>query len=802
MARVLRWVLATLFLFAVVMGIAGYLGFRLVTKSLPDLDRPEVVPVLRQPVTVYFDDYGVPHVYAENDTDLYRAAGFLCARDRFWQMEFFRRLVSGRLSEILGDKVLSEDRFFRTLGFYRAAERIAAALAPESRLALQAFAEGINAYLAAYRDRLPVEFSILDFQPEPWEITDSIAFMRFMGFQLSFAWHSELVYSQVAARLGEQRARELFPGYDADAPAILAGSEELWDRGFAGVLRQFHQALQASGLPFTIAASNSWVVSAAKSTTGKPILANDPHLGLALPSVWYEMHLVSPTVDVAGVALPLAPGIVIGQNRAIAWGLTNGMVDDADFYIERIHPQDSTQYWDGRRWQKMQVVQEWIRVKGRDDPVPLTVRITRHGPIVSDVHPAWPSDSLALSFRWTGYEVSDEVAAFWKLNRADSWDAFVEALRRFRTPCQNIIYADTAGTIGYYAAGAVPIRRDGGGFAVYRGWQREGDWLGMIPFERMPHAKNPPRGYIATANNLMQRDFPYYLGNGWEPDSRIRRITTLLEEKERLSPEDFMRIQLDVVSEQARKTFPLMLESLANAELNEQERKLVKLLQEWDFAETRESAAASVYHVWFSKLLEAALKDELGDTLFNEFRYWSNFPIRAMEYLLRHPQSRWWDDAGTDSRERRNDVVAAQFRATLAQLREQLGDGPGFWEWGRLHTLTVQHVLGQVPALSRVFNRGPFPMPGSASTIPKAEYSFQKPFAVKVGASVRQIVDLARPDAAYRVLPGGQSGQPFSPHYADQLDLWLQGKYRHVRLNRSHIRQTAAAMQRLVPVKE
>ncbi|MDQ7065784.1 MAG: penicillin acylase family protein [candidate division KSB1 bacterium] len=802
MSRAIKWIIAVAAFLVIIASIVGYLGYRLVTRSLPDFSQPVVISGLNQPVRVYYDDYGVPHVYAENDSDLYRVVGYLCARDRMWQMEFFRRLVGGQLSEIFGDQLLKEDRFFRTLGFYRAAERIAAGLAPESRLALTMFTRGVNAYLDDYRDRLPVEFSILDFRPEPWDITDSIAFLRFMGFQLSFAWHSELVYSQVAARLGVRRARELFPGYESDAPTILAGATSWLPDAFAAVHGQFHRALRAAGWPPFIGASNSWVVSGAKSTSGKPILANDPHLGLSLPSVWYEMHLVSNTVDVAGVALPLVPGIVIGQNRAMAWGLTNGMVDDADFYIERLHPRDSTLYWDGRQWQKMQVVQEWIYSKDRDDPVPITVRITRHGPIVSDVHPAWPSDSLALAFRWTGYEVSDETAAFMKLNRANSWESFVDALRTFRTPCQNIIYADTAGTIGYYAAGAVPIRRDGGGFAVYRGWQREGDWLGMIPFERMPHAKNPPRGYIATANNLMQRDFPYYLGNGWEPDSRIRRITALLEEKERLSPEDFMRIQLDPVSEQARKTFPLLLDIVANASLSEDELKTVKLLQEWDFAETRESAAASVYHVWFVTLLEATLKDELGDTLFNEFRFWSNFPIRAIEYLVRHPESRWWDNDTTEQRESRDDVVLAGFRQTLAYLREHYGDGPGFWEWGRLHTLTLQHVLGQASPLDRVFNRGPFPMPGSASTVPKAEYSFQEPFAVKVGASVRQIVDLAEPDAGYRVLPGGQSGQPFSPHYDDQIELWLKGEYRRVRLHRSYIRQTASAMQRFVPSGE
>ncbi len=784
MSTVKRIVLGIAGLLLVVLLVIFIMGYRLLHRSLPDYTEPVDLGILEQPVEIVWDDYAVPHIYARNARDLFRAAGYVCAQERLWQMEFSRRIARGTLSEIFGDATLEQDKLFRVLGFYRTARKLANFISDESREALEAFAEGVNAYIERHSDRLPLEFSLLGFKPEPWRIEDSIAFLRVMGFQLSYAWNVELLFSRLAEQFGLQMVTQLFPDYEADSPTILSELPGQMNMLLARLEDTFRRAGFLIRQTGAVPGSNSWVVSGEKSRSGKPILANDPHLGLTLPPVWFEMHLNGGGYNVYGVALPLSPTIIIGQNEAIAWGFTNGMVDDADFYLEKFHPENKSLYLDGNEWKTCEVVQEKIVVKGKDDPVFFDVRLTRRGPVVSDIFPDLVVDSLGVAFRWTGYEMSDELLSFLKLNRASNWDDFVDAVSHFKVPCQNIIFADTSGTIGYYAAGSVPMRRDGKGYLVYRGWENRGDWVGMIPFDEMPHQKNPPAGYIATANNKMAPNFPYYLGHAWEPDSRIRRIVELLEEKEKLSVEDFMRIQNDSVSAHARKVFPVLLQIVKKQQSDDRAARLIAFLEEWDFSETPTNAAAAFYNVWFVKLAESTLKDEMGDSLYKRFTHWSNFLIRSMERLIHTPDSKWWDNVETPGTETRDQVVLRTFEETVQELTEQLGEGPGFWEWGRLHRLTLRHVLGQKAPLSTIFNRGPFPIAGSPNTIPKAEFSFTEPYSVTVGASMRQIVDLAQPRTAYRVLPGGQSGQPFSDHYDDQIPLWLTGQYRKTTLER------------------
>ena len=787
--------------FVILLGaLIGVLGYRLITKSLPDYSRDTQLSILDQPVQVVWDTYRVPHVFAQNSADMFRVAGYLVAQERLWQMELYRRIARGTLSEILGPETLDEDKLFRIIGFQRTAEAIAERLSDASRLALQAYADGINAFLETHLDKLPVEFSILGFKPEKWKISDSIGFSRVMAYQLSYTWHAEIPLYQIAARFGRDDALLLFPEYAADAPLIIAADAGAANDLFAAMAAVFQKAGKRLNGSNSVAASNSWVVAGQKSVSGKPILANDPHLGLFLPNIWYEMHLVSDEYDVMGATLPGAPGVLIGNNRHIAWGLTNGMVDDMDFYLERLDPGDSTRYWDGAQWQKLEILRQRIKVKGQDDPVFLDIRFTRHGPIISDTSPVLMNAGLAVSMQWTGHTFSDESLAILKLNKARNWGEFVDAVQYFKAPCQNIVFADVNGDIGYYAAGSVPIRRDGGGFFLYNGWDDAGDWVGMIPFAEMPHVKNPAAGYIATANNRMvSESYPYYLGNFWEPDSRIRRIVALLTAKEKLSVVDFETMQQDVHSAHAEKTLPILLASLENASLTNHEKSILKLLADWDFEEKTDRPEPTLYNALFMHLLENTLKDELGDTLFQDYTYWTNMPTRAMENLLMHPKARWWDDAGTPQVERMHDIIAKSFRETLQYLTENLGDGPGFWDWGRLHRLTLKHPFGEKKPMDLIFNRGPYPIGGSANSISKAEYLFSKPYDAIVGASMRQIVDFTDPGRAWRIFPGGQSGQPFSPAYDDQIPLWLNGEYKVSAMPRDVVASQALAQQTFRP---
>jgi penicillin amidase len=807
MSKGLRVVWGIAVIFLMVFGAIVVLGMRLVKKSLPQTQGEKKLSTLSQPVTVHRDQYGVPHLFAQNEDDLWRAAGYVAAQDRLWQMDLNRRAVRGTLSEIFGETTLAQDKFLRTWGFRRLATRIAENLSPESRRALTAYAEGVNWFIAENQDRLPIEFSLLRYKPDKWQIEDSIGYIRLMGFILNFAWFFEPALGKVADQYGTPMAMEIFPAVLENGPSIAAAMP----KGAGARLDDFVQLAFSTraqlGIPPAVLGSNSWAVSSSRSATGRPILANDPHLGLTLPSIWYEMHLIAgtpgaETIDVAGVTFPGLPGIVLGHNRAIAWGFTHGMVDDLDFYLERVNPANPDEYWHEGGWKKMETIEEYIPVSGRD-PVLFKIRTTARGPVVNSINDAAQYDSMAVSFRWTGFELTDEFYAIHGLNRAKSWEDFQQAMRHYAVPNQNVIYADTAGNIGYYSCGRVPIRRDGKGYLPYRGWENAGDWIGVIPFEKMPHAYNPPQQFVATANNVItDKKFPYYLSNAWEPTSRIERITELILANAKSSVETFMEMQNDVVSTHARRTLPVLLSLLdssavaqsneeAGTALNEEEKNARALLAAWDGNETPESVPAALFQVWTQEFLLATIKDELGDTLFKAYAAWSSLAIRALEYLAQHPKSPWFDNRATPAVETAPEIALASFRRALQFFYTQLGDLMGDWQWGKIHQLTLAHALGRHKPFNQLFNAGPFPCGGSPDTINKGEYRLHDPFAMDAGPSVRLIVDLANPDVAWAVIPGGQSGQAFSEHYKDQVDLWRQGKYCQVSMRRDEIAATS-----------
>lgn len=786
-----RIVVGSFVFLLVVGGIVALLSYRLVVKSLPNYSAEIPLPALQEPVTVYWDQYKVPHIFANSSDDLFRAAGYIAAQERLWQMDLMRRAASGRLSEVLGRETLDSDKLFRTLGFRRAAVAIVPILSPQARAALEAYCDGINQYIERHRDRLPIEFSLLGYAPEAWEMVDSITLARLLAFQLSFSWHVELTLHLVAEKLGYDAALELLPQFPADAPLIIS-EQAPTNTGITTLLQAMRDARRLAFGGETIAASNSWAVAGVKSHSGKPILANDPHLPLGMPSVWYEMHLRGAGYNVMGMAFPGAPGIVIGRNESAAWGLTNAMIDDLDFYFERVNPQNREQYYDGEAWREFEILQETFHIRDEDEPEFMEVRISRHGPVVSDVHPLSLADSLVVSIRWTGHELSDEIDALLDLNRAATWEQFVSAVSRFRVPAQNFIYADSAGTIGYAVSGTIPIRRDGRGYMPYMSWEPAGDWIGAIPFNEMPKVKNPAAGFIATANNrIVSEDFKYYLGHAWEPDSRIRRIHEVLESKSTFGVDEFKALQNDLFSHHAFYVMSRIRPILSTAELEPHEKQIWHLLDAWDCIEHPESAQAAIHQVFVVKLLEHTLLDQMGEELYNEFLHWTNFPIRAIEHLLQKPESIWWNDVTTTETETMEAIVIRSFRATLEELGQKLGGGPGNWDWGRLHQLTFRHPLGEVGPLNRLLNRGPYAIGGSANTVAKAEFRYFKPYNVDAGASLRHIVELRDPQTGLTVIAGGQSGQPFSDHYDDQIELWLQGAYKVMRMRPKDIEATA-----------
>ncbi|MCG3158718.1 MAG: Acyl-homoserine lactone acylase QuiP [bacterium] len=806
MPKALRAILGAVLFLLAALAVIAFFSRRLIDKSLPALAGTQTVAGLQRSVTVYRDGHGVPHLFAQNEEDLWRAAGYVAAQDRLWQMDLTRRAVRGTLAEIFGPEVLPKDKFLRTWGFHRLARRLAQQISPQSRAALTAYAAGVNDFINSHRDRLPVEFSMLGYKPQPWEIEDSIGLARLMAFQLCYAWFFEATLGKIAEQFGDSLALELFPAVRENTPAILPAPLGLAHR-VEGFLELAQATRSQLGMPAGVLGSNSWVVGPQRSRSGKPILANDPHLGLALPSVWYEMHLSAGDFEVAGVAFPGAPGIVLGSNRAIAWGFTNGMVDDLDFYFEKLNPQNPEEFWNGQAWEKLVTRRERIPVKDADS-VEFLVRATPRGPLVSEILTDVRFDTLALAIRWIGFENSDEMQAILALNRARSWREFQTAARHFAAPCQNVVYADTAGNIGYWACGRVPIRRDGKGYLPYRGWETAGDWIGTIPFEHMPHAFNPPQHFIATANNRMYaQPYPYYLSVGWEPASRIERITELLNSFAKVDTAVFVEMQQDQLSKHAQYVLPKLLALLADTAAADSaappggslEQEALLLLREWDYLERVESVAAAIFNVWSLEFLRATITDELGDSLFQSYTQWSTLAVRSLEHFVSHPASPWFDSRTTAERETAQVIARQSLQTALSFLQEKLGGTIGDWEWGRLHQLTLAHVFGQRRPLNYLFNVGPLPVGGSGNTISKAEYRFFKPYAADVGPSVRMIVDMAAPQVRLQVLPGGASGQPRSPHYQDQVKLWQQGEYKRVWLDRNRLEQESSHVLVLQP---
>ncbi|MCH6560527.1 penicillin acylase family protein [candidate division KSB1 bacterium] len=470
MTKVWRIFLSISAFFLIIITTIAILSYRLLNKSLPKMAGSMALSILNQPVEVYRDEYGVPHIFAGNESDLFRAAGFVAAQDRLWQMDFSRRVANGQLSEIFGETTVEHDKFVRIWGFKRTAEKIVEILSPESLLALKSYAEGVNAFIESHSEQLPIEFSLLKYKPEKWKIEDSIAFVRLMGWKLSFSWYTDLVLQELVAKLGEKKTREVFPDFPKDGPFILPSSTRPFWTQTQNFINSGMQVQAFLGFGSTHLGSNSWVVAGEKSACGKPLLANDPHLELRAPSVWYEMHLSGGEINVAGVSFPGVPGIVIGHNEHIAWGLTNGMIDDVDFYLEKINPDSTSQYLNGSRWQDFETVTEEIRIKDAE-PESLQIRFSRNGPIISEVHPMLENGDEAVSMRWVGHEPSDELLAYLKVQKSKSWDEFTEALRHYKVPAQNFVFAAANGDIGYYLAGGIPLRSRTNGVLPHEGWK-------------------------------------------------------------------------------------------------------------------------------------------------------------------------------------------------------------------------------------------------------------------------------------------------------------------------------------------
>ncbi len=777
------------------------LAYYLITKSFSTTSGSLRLAGLRDGVEVLRDEFGVPSLFAENERDLYFAVGFTQAQDRMWQMEISRRAGMGRLAEILGDRAVKTDRMFRTIGIRRIAAEMAEALHDSVRVLLQAYADGVNAYIEHHRGKYPLEFDLLGIEPEPWTIEHSLLISRLMAWELNYARWVDLIFGLLVERFGEARASEIFPHWHHEAPTIVPDPAR---RRVAASLRDFVQAdvayRELVGLRSLHAGSNSWVVSGTKSATGKPLLSNDPHLSLTTPARWYDMTLAAPGIEVSGVAIAGGPFIIIGRNRFIAWGLTNGMVDDQDFYVEEVdsllHP---TRYRVDNSWRPIVSQEDTILVKD-GKPVIFTIYRTHRGPVVNRFEAAATLYEQPVSMRWVGSEQSNEALAFYLINRAGNWREFTEALRHFAVPAQNFVYADTAGNIGYRLGGKVPLRRSGALPIPHAGLTSQNDWRGFVPHEELPQLYNPPEGFIATANNKITVDGRYYLSQHWEPSWRAMRITELLQSAPRFTLEDFQRIQADVSSPHAREVVPMILAAFEEKPTDDAVvREALVYMRNWDFEMKQDDVATSFFQAFFVRLIHNTLYDELGSSMLGMYETLAAVPMVAITNLLYQGNSAWFDNIDTPEVETRNDIIRMSFAGGIEQLRGMLGGELKEWRWGRLHKVEFQHVFSPNALLRRIFNVGPHEVPGSHSTVWKGDYRLADPFANHVGPSTRRIIDLADANNTRAVTPPGQSGHVFHRNYKDQTSLWLQGGYRTMPMDRYVIERRAWHYLTLLP---
>lgn len=782
MRKLLLSAFVVLVVLLVLVPLAGYFWLR---TSLPLTNGTVRVVGADGPIEIVRDTDGVPHIFATTDHDALYALGYVHAQDRLWQMEMNRRIGAGRLSEILGETTLSIDKFQRTMGYYRAAQADLAIIEPRSRQALEAYAAGVNQWLSE-EHTLPPEFILLGVKPEPWQPADSLVWQKMMSWDLGGNYKLELLNQRLVQALGPARAAQLLPDYPENGITILADLEI--DDATAARLFEIDRALEVDfGRGGRESGSNNWVIAGSRTATGKPILADDPHLGTSIPSIWYLAELQGDTLHAIGSTFPGLPAIVIGHNERVAWGVTNVGPDVQDLYIERINPANPNQYEVDGDWQDMVIFEEPIVVKGEEEPVRWAARSTRHGPLISDVSDA----GSPLALQWTALQPGDTtIDAFISLNYAADWDDFDDAMAKFVTPSQNFVYADVEGNIGYYAPGNIPIRVEGhDGRVPVPGWASEYEWQGFIPFAELPHAFNPPEGYIATANNRVVDDaYPHLLSTDWAPPYRAERIVEMIEAMssngEKISVDDVAAMQADRISTQVRDLLPFLLTVPAK---DARQQQALTLLQAFDGEMRMESAAAAIYQAWMIHLERAIFEDDLRAPLFEAMSTRAN-PLFLTNVLNDPAQgAAWCDNVLSPPVETCTETAQVALDHALDDLSERMGDDMNGWRWDRIHITQYPHnPFSQVSYLKGIFHRT-IPNGGDRYTVNVAPVNLEQPYNQTHSPGYRHIVDLSDIAASRFMITTGQSGNVLSRHYDDLIRRHRDVAYLPMRFGRENV---------------
>jgi penicillin amidase len=740
-------------------------------RSVPKINGNVSLSGIETDVEIIRDSWGVPHIFAQNEKDLFFACGYVHAQERMWQMELTRRAGIGELSEIFGRRTLERDRFIRTLDLKEAAQRDYEKLSPRMKNLILSYSQGVNSWRNSRILNWPPEFLLLGYRPRPWNPMDSLIVKEVMALLLCVDYQSEILRAKLVKELGAQKALQILE------EGITAPYLEIED-----------VPLSELSLPLPFQGSNNWVLAGSRTESGKPLLANDPHLEISLPPIWYEIHLACPGLNAVGVSLPGVPSVIIGHNESIAWGITNSRVDVQDLYVEKLNPARDM-YWDNDEWKPLFIKEERIKIRGEREPEIIEVSWTERGPVVS---PILSGNEKPLSLSWTIYDGGRTMESFYLLNKAQNWQEFVGALELFDAPPQNFVYADKEGNIGYYLGGKIPIREEVAALFPYPAWKEEGKWQGYLKEEDKPNLYNPKNGLIITANNkIIPDNFPYYMGFDWEAPFREERIRELILQLEKHSVETMKVIQNDIFSKEGELFLPYIEEVKT---VKGESKEALDILKSWDLRLSSGKEAA-LYKIFINFFQEEALKDDLGE---NYKRFDSLFKYKQAGLLrvLSDPLSVWFDKKDTQTVETREEIIAISLEKAYKWLEAQYGSADR-WDWMKINSFRFQHSLGEVPLL-KFLNRGPYPLGGDAFTVKLSSSSSLKK---NLGVSYRQIIDLSDFRNSFCVLSSGESGHFLDRFYDDQISLWLEGQYHPMLFDPDDIEEKAAGILILKPIE-
>ncbi|UMB60067.1 penicillin acylase family protein [Lutibacter sp. A80] len=781
--KILKKILLLIIIIVVFAIISGILYFN---SLKPNYSGDLKLTGIENKSEIYFDDFGIPHIYAENQLDAMVALGYTHAQDRLWQMELMRRIAPGRLSEIFGEDMLQNDKFFASLGIEEAAIKSIEKLNKNSetyKLAT-AYLNGINQFMD--NGPTPIEFTLIGIEKEHYNLKDIYNILGYMSFSFAMAHKTDPLLTAIKEKLGTTYLKDLNINIDPKTTLIKNSKKSV--ENYMDIVASVTEIMKKSPIPPFIG-SNSWVVSANKTSTGNVLFANDPHISYSQPGTWYEAHITTPNYEMYGYYIAGVPFPLLGHNRNYAYGLTMFENDDIDFYKEEHHPSEKNKYKFKNKYLEYTTISKTIKVKDAT-PVTITVRNSHHGPIINDVLET-VSEENPIAMSWIYTQLDGIVLdALYTISRATSKEDVKKGASLIHAPGLNIMYGDSKGNIAWWATGKLyKIKSDSNRKLILNGVSGEDEIAKYLDFEENPSAENPKWNYVYSANNqpdtISNSLYPgYYL-----PEDRAKRIVHLLNPKNNWNKEDMATMINDVTSAVAPDVIKEFTTIIDLSSFTKKEQETISILKNWDGSNTPDNIAPTIYNKWVYLYLKNTFKDELGDKLFTQLMD-THLIKRTIADLIKKDSTIWWDDVTTKkSIETRKDIVSKSLTETVASLEKQLGSEIKNWNWGKVHTLEHNHPLGVIPALKKYFNVGPFAIKGAREVIDNRGYDYNETglYTVNSGPSTRRIIDFSDIENSISILPTGQSGNPFSKHYKDQAEMYNNGKFRKMKLNKEEI---------------